>query len=113
VYFKSCTVDVKRDDDGSSATPDIPNAKGNSTFLREYRPPHRLEKHAEEHGLRRRFWTVLSVWIRGCDCRRRQAFRLCDGNGAGFSLLSEHHTKEYFVVPVANDSSPAAIPMVK
>jgi plastocyanin len=31
-FFKPCTVDVKRDDDGSSATPDIPNAKGNSTF---------------------------------------------------------------------------------
>jgi hypothetical protein len=24
---------------------------------------HRLEKHAEEHGLRRLFWIVLSVWI--------------------------------------------------
>jgi plastocyanin len=31
-FFKPCTVDVKRDDYGSSATPDIPNAKGNSTF---------------------------------------------------------------------------------
>jgi hypothetical protein len=27
-----CTVDVKRDNDGASATPGIPNAKGNSTF---------------------------------------------------------------------------------
>jgi hypothetical protein len=27
-----CTVDVKRDDYGASATPDIPEAKGNSTF---------------------------------------------------------------------------------
>ena len=27
-----CTVDVKRNDYGASATPDIPNAKGNSTF---------------------------------------------------------------------------------
>jgi hypothetical protein len=39
VYFKSCTVDVKRDDDGSSATPDIPNAKGNSTFCANTGPP--------------------------------------------------------------------------
>jgi hypothetical protein len=31
-FVKPCTVDVKRDDYGSSATPDIPNAKGNSTF---------------------------------------------------------------------------------
>ena len=27
-----CTVDVKRDDNGASATPGIPGAKGNSTF---------------------------------------------------------------------------------
>lgn len=27
-----CTVDVKRDSDGASATPDITGAKGNSTF---------------------------------------------------------------------------------
>jgi plastocyanin len=27
-----CNVDVKRDNYGASATPDIPNAKGNSTF---------------------------------------------------------------------------------
>src|SRR5277367_6648137 len=27
-----CNVNVKRDDYGASATPDIPNAKGNSTF---------------------------------------------------------------------------------
>jgi hypothetical protein len=27
-----CTVDVKRDSDGASSTPDIPGAKGNSTF---------------------------------------------------------------------------------
>jgi plastocyanin len=27
-----CTVDVKRDDYGASATPDTPNAKGNTTF---------------------------------------------------------------------------------
>ena len=31
-FFKPCMVDVKRDDDGSSSTPDIPDAKGNGTF---------------------------------------------------------------------------------
>ena len=29
---KPSSVDVKRDDDGSSSTPGIPNAKGNGTF---------------------------------------------------------------------------------
>ncbi len=73
-----CIVDVKRSDNGASATPSIADAKANSTFCVKTGTKIVWKSTQKNTGFRRRLWVVCCLRFRRCDYGRRHASRLRD-----------------------------------